>query len=93
MIGSVSFARMVGRWKAPGVDLTAVEYPVADSEEVWVYRGVSATTVSRKLGFRWGLVVFVLDLLKGLLPTYWVLLTWPDEVWHLVVGVFVVVGR
>lgn len=93
LVGSISFARLVGRWRAPEVDLTTVEYPVEDSDVVWVYRGVSATTVSRKLGFRFGLLVFALDFAKGLLPTLWVRMAWPDQTWYLVVGILLVVGH
>lgn len=93
LVGSISSARIIGRLKAPDVDLTKVEYPVPGTEEVWVYRGISATTVSKKIGALSGFVVFVLDLLKGLLPTYWVRAAWPDEVWYLVVGVLVVAGH
>jgi glycerol-3-phosphate acyltransferase PlsY len=93
LLGSVSFARITARLRAPGVDLTTVEYPVPGTEEVWVYRGVSATAVSRKIGFGWGFLVFLLDFLKGLLSTYWVRMMWPDETWYLVVGVFVVIGH
>lgn len=93
LIGSISFARLIGRWRAPEVDLSEVEYHVAGTEESWVYRGVSATTVTKKIGLRWGLVVVALDLSKGLLPTLMTRILWPAEEWYLVVGVMVVVGH
>ena len=50
LIGSTSFARIVGNWKAPGTDLSIVEYEVPGSDEVWTYRGVSATSVTKRIG-------------------------------------------
>lgn len=93
LIGSISFARIVGRWRAPDVDLSQVEYSVAGREEQWVYRGVSATSVTEKIGLRWGLLVVALDMSKGLVPTLITRLLWPDEPWYLIVGVMVVVGH
>jgi glycerol-3-phosphate acyltransferase PlsY len=93
LIGSVSFARIVGGWRAPEVDLSEVEYHVAGTHERWVYRGVSATTVTKKIGLGWGVVVVALDLSKGLVPTFMTRSLWPAEDWHLVVGVLVVVGH
>jgi glycerol-3-phosphate acyltransferase PlsY len=56
LIGSVSFAAIVAR--AKGVDLRRVGSG-----------NVGATNVARTLGKKWGCVVFLLDMLKGLAPT------------------------
>jgi len=56
LVGSVSFAAIVAR--AKGVDLRR-----AGSGNV------GATNVARTLGKKWGCVVFLLDMLKGLAPT------------------------
>lgn len=93
LVGSISFARLIGRWRAPEVVLSDVEYEVPGTDEVWVYRGVSATTVTRQIGLRWGLVVVGLDMSKGFLSTLITRLLWPAEPWYLIVGVLVVVGH
>jgi glycerol-3-phosphate acyltransferase PlsY len=54
--GSVPFGVLVGRLR--GVDVLA-----AGS------KNIGATNVSRLLGRRWGILVFALDVLKGLAPT------------------------
>lgn len=93
LIGSISFARLIGRWRAPEVVLSDVQYEVPGTDELWVYRGVSATTVTKKIGLRWGLLVVGLDMSKGLVPTLITRLLWPGEPWCLIVGVLVVVGH
>ena len=93
LIGSISFTRIVAAAKAPGVDLSSTDFEVEDSDEVWVYSGVSATTVLQKVGARWGLLVIVLDVLKALVPTWVALVLFPDESIYLLVGLMVVVGH
>ncbi len=93
LIGSISFARLIGRIRLPGVDLAETDYPVEDTDEVWVYRGVSATSVLDRAGPLWGVAVIVLDALKALVPTLVVRLAWPDERWYLAVALAVVIGH
>ncbi|MEO6809100.1 MAG: glycerol-3-phosphate 1-O-acyltransferase PlsY [Isosphaeraceae bacterium] len=59
LIGSVPFAYLTVYW-ARGIDIRTVGSG-----------NVGATNVGRVLGFRYFVFVFVLDVLKGLLPTYW----------------------
>jgi glycerol-3-phosphate acyltransferase PlsY len=56
LMGSISFAYLVGRWK--GIDLR--EHGS---------KNVGATNAGRVLGRRFFLIVFLLDVLKGFLPT------------------------
>ncbi len=56
LCGSVPFGLLVGR--ARGLDIRAHGSG-----------NIGATNVGRVLGRRWGILVFVLDVLKGLLPT------------------------
>lgn len=78
LAGSVPFGLLLARW-VHGIDLRQHGS-----------RNIGATNVARTLGLRWGIVVLVLDALKGMLP---VLLLPPlffresDPVWeHLRVG-------
>lgn len=83
LIGSIPSAYLVGR--ANGVDLRTVGSG-----------NLGATNVFRTLGWRWGLLVYVADLLKGALPV--VLLPaaagvsrgWP---WGVVFGIAAIVGH
>lgn len=83
LMGSIPSAYLVGR--ANGVDLRTVGSG-----------NLGATNVFRTLGWRWGLLVYVADLLKGALPV--VLLPgaigvsrgWP---WGVVFGLAAIVGH
>src|SRR4051795_11909888 len=57
LIGAIPFAYLVAYW-AKGIDIRTVGSG-----------NVGATNVGRVLGFRFFLLVFALDVLKGLLPT------------------------
>src|SRR4051812_31086029 len=58
LIGSIPFGFLVALW-ARGIDIRTVGSG-----------NIGATNVGRTLGFRFFVVVFALDLLKGFLPTY-----------------------
>jgi glycerol-3-phosphate acyltransferase PlsY len=57
LVGSIPFGLLIARW-FKGVDIRTVGSG-----------NIGATNVGRVLGFRFFLLVFALDLLKGLLPT------------------------
>jgi glycerol-3-phosphate acyltransferase PlsY len=92
LVGSVSFARIVGRRVLPDADLseTTLELP---GEATIAYGGVSATSVGVRTGPRWGIVVGVADMAKAFVPTLVTRLVWPDDSYHLVVAVAVMVGH
>ncbi len=81
--GSIPTAYLVGR--ANGVDLRTVGSG-----------NLGATNVMRTLGWKWGLVVYVIDLLKGFLPVMWLPVAvgvasgWP---WGVVFGVLAILGH
>jgi glycerol-3-phosphate acyltransferase PlsY len=58
LVGSIPFAYLVARW-AGGIDIT--QYGSGN---------VGATNVARAMGWRYGSVVFLMDMLKGLVPVY-----------------------
>jgi glycerol-3-phosphate acyltransferase PlsY len=93
LAGSVSFARIVGRFALPGVDLSSTEFSVPGSDDVWTYRGVSATSVLDRAGPGWGVVVIVLDALKAFTPTLLFRLLVPDSPAFAITAVAVVVGH
>lgn len=66
--GSISFARLVARLAAPGVDLSTTKLDVKGTDEKFDVGAVSATTVSMRLGPRLGFLTAVLDMLKVVAP-------------------------
>jgi acyl phosphate:glycerol-3-phosphate acyltransferase len=70
LLGSISFARVVGRFVAPGADLTQdTLIPSTDPARPLRLHAVSATTLGTRAGSRAGASAGMLDVLKVLLPT------------------------
>lgn len=92
LLGSISFARIVGRRVAPGDDMesTDLELPGGATIE---YGGISATSIGARTGPKWGIVTGVGDMLKAFIPVLVVRLIWPDDSYHLIVAVAVVAGH
>lgn len=92
LIGSVSFARIVGRRVVPDEDLstTPLELPGGATIE---YSGISATSIGARTGPKWGIVVGLADMLKAFIPVLAARLIWPDESYYLVIAVAVIVGH
>ena len=92
LIGSISFARIVGRRVVPDADLssTTLEIPGGSTIE---YGGVSATSIGARTGPKWGIVVGVADMAKAFIPTLAVRLIWPDDSYFYIVPVAVMLGH
>jgi acyl phosphate:glycerol-3-phosphate acyltransferase len=92
LIGSISFAHLVGRRIAPGADLgrSAV---VLDDGFVMEYRGTSATSVRLGGHRRAGAAVGLLDIAKGAIAALLAAGWWPDVHAAEVAGVAAVVGH
>lgn len=69
LAGTISFSRILGRLVLPGEDLSTTTYEVEGTDETWVYRGVSATSLLRRVGGKWFLVAVLLDAAKAFVPT------------------------
>ncbi len=93
LIGSISIARIVSRLVAPDVDLENVHMPKADGTQGQHLQTIGATTASIQLGPRVGCAIGILDILKGVLPVLVVKLLFPEQFYHLIAAVFVVVGH
>jgi acyl phosphate:glycerol-3-phosphate acyltransferase len=69
LLGSISFARVVGRFVAPGADLMEdTLIPSTDAERPLRLHAVSATTLGNRAGSKAGATAGILDVLKVLLP-------------------------
>lgn len=92
LLGSISFARLVGTRVIPEADLSSTDLELPGGATI-TYSGVSATSIGARTGPKWGIVTGVGDMAKALVPTLIVRLLWPDDSYHLVVAVAVVMGH
>jgi glycerol-3-phosphate acyltransferase PlsY len=79
LIGSISFARLVTRFWAPGKDVTNFEIPVEGTEDRYKVLSIGANSVSSVLGPKAGMAVSVLDILKIFIPTLLFKLIFPEQ--------------
>ncbi len=87
LIGSIPFGLLIARW-----------FGKMDIRK-FGSGNIGATNVGRAMGFRWFIVVFLFDALKGLLPTLVAKLMFAEETgfWHIhgatLVGAATIVGH
>jgi glycerol-3-phosphate acyltransferase PlsY len=67
VLGSLPSGYFIGRWVAD-IDVRTVGS-----------HNIGATNVARNLGFKWGLVVLIIDMAKGALPVTVALVLWSGE--------------
>jgi len=92
VLGSISFARMVGSRVIPDADLSATDLELPGGATV-AYTGISATSIGARTGPKWGIIVGVADMLKAFIPTLAIRLIWPDDSYHLIAAVAAMVGH
>lgn len=93
LIGSVQPARIVFARLRPGTEPDLIRTPTKDGQAELVSRAVGATNVMIAFGPRWGMFTMALDAAKAFVPTLALLLLYPDESYHLVCAVAVLVGH
>jgi acyl phosphate:glycerol-3-phosphate acyltransferase len=93
LIGSVSFARIVFAIRKPGEAPDLIRTPTTDGQAELISHAIGATNVMIAFGSRWGLLVTLLDMLKATLPTLVMWLIFPDDYYHLVIAVAVLIGH
>ncbi len=93
LLGSISFARLVGRIVAPQEDLTRTEIGVPETGEKLEMRAVSATTVSMRVGARYGFLTVVMDMLKIALPTLAFKRLFPEAPYFLIAATAGMIGH
>jgi glycerol-3-phosphate acyltransferase PlsY len=94
LVGSVSFARIVSAIAAPGAPVPdAVHLRLEGSDQTLEMRTVSATTVSVRLGSRYGFLTYVLDMLKVAVPVAICRAVLPGTPYSLVLATAAIVGH
>ena len=93
LIGSVSFSRIIIRLVAPEADLTNIEEPVPNTDEVFTFRSISATSVRYYAGNRYGCLVSLLDMLKAFTPVLIIRLSYPNQPYFLIAAAAVIIGH
>jgi acyl phosphate:glycerol-3-phosphate acyltransferase len=92
LLGSLSFARVAVRLSGKPVDLGHWEVHL-ESGETWTSTIVSATSVRKELGPRYGCLVSMLDMAKVAIPTLAFRLWAPDEPYFYIAAAAGVVGH
>lgn len=93
LIGSVSFARIIFALKRPGEEPVLIRSVSSDGEVEIISHAIGATNVMMALGKKWGLTTMALDLLKAFIPMVLIRTFYPDESYHLLCGIFVLLGH
>lgn len=82
LIGSVNFSILITKIKQ-GTDIRDVNS-----------HNPGASNVTLTMGFKWGVVIFFLDVLKGFLPVIIVKLIYPDiDIYWFIAGFFALIGH
>lgn len=93
LMGSISFARLIGRRIAPGEDLSRSESEIPNSDKTFTMYSVSATSISVRKGPRWGCLTGFLDMLKAAIPLLVFKSVFPNQPYFLIAGALAVVGH
>jgi glycerol-3-phosphate acyltransferase PlsY len=67
LIGSISFARVLGRWLAPGESFRTTTLAWGEDRRFEI-ENVSATTIAKRRGPAYGCLTALLDILKATIP-------------------------
>ena len=93
LIGSISFARIIFAIKRQGEEPVLIRSVSSDGEVEIVSHAVGATNVMMAMGKKWGMTTMLLDLLKAFIPMILIRAFYPDESYHLLCGIFVLIGH
>jgi len=79
LLGSISFARLIARRTAPGVDITRTTVEAPRTKEHWEVRGAQASSLIGRASGPWRLAAVLLDMAKAFAPTLVFRLALPDS--------------
>lgn len=78
LLGSLSGARIIGRFTAPGQDMSHTTVTLDGTGAKVVAHGISSSMLRARAGSGPGLAAAAIDILKALLPALAARLLWPD---------------
>ncbi len=93
LLGAISFARVIARRLSPDKELSAIAVPVPETQEHYIFRSISATTIRMQYGPKYGCMTRALDMLKTLIPTALFRLAYPDAPYYWIVAAAAVIGH
>lgn len=93
LLGSISFTRILGRWFAPGEDLSETEIKMRDDRPSFQLKSVSATSLAFRKGPKAGCLVSILDMLKAAIPVLAFRLYFPGAGYEWLCAAAAVVGH
>lgn len=93
LVGSISFARTVFALRRPGEEPVRIKSVSKDGEAIITAHAVGATSVMMAMGRKWGVLTMALDFLKAFIPMIILRMRYPEESYHLVMGLFVLIGH
>jgi glycerol-3-phosphate acyltransferase PlsY len=93
LFGSISFARIVAGRVKPEADITKYIEPVPQSNLVYEDDAVSATLVNLQVGWQYGCLTSILDMIKAIVPMIGFRLLYPDQPYDLIASAAAMVGH
>lgn len=93
LLGSVSFSRLIGRWRAPGADVSTTEVYVKEVDATVTFHGTTPTSIREHLGGGWAGLAVALEASKALVPAVLARRLVPDTPAAEVAAVAAVVGH
>jgi acyl phosphate:glycerol-3-phosphate acyltransferase len=93
LVGSISFARIVGGRVTRGQDLSQTEYEISSDGRRIVSTGVSPAAVGSRAGGRWGCLTALLDIGKSFAVTMAFVVAAPDTEAAFAAAIAAVVGH
>lgn len=93
LLGSISFARLIGKLVNPQKDLTKTEFDVPGTDEKFQMTAVSATTASMHLGQKFGCLTTILDMLKVTIPVLILRQFYSETSYSVILAALAVVGH
>lgn len=93
LMGSISFARIVAGRVKPEADITKYVEPVPNSDLIYEDDAVSATLVNLNVGWQYGCLTSILDMIKAIVPMVAFLLLFPDQPYYLIVSAAALMGH
>lgn len=93
LIGSISFARIIGSRVAPDTELATTALTWGDDDKGFVTENVSATTIRHTAGTRWGCLTGIFDILKAAIPVAILHFAIPDHPYDVAYAIAVTAGH